>query len=567
MAQKQKRFFRKLFAHARLNFITFLLVLGFGFVATHLYSIQILKGALYSAKAQSQLQSLGVLESRRGDIFLTDKNGTEIQAAVTRGMPVVYAVPSEIEDPESAAALLSKAIPALDKDELLFALEKKGDPFEPILRRPTKAQAAAAANLQVKGIYVEDAPRRFYPNGHTGAHVIGFISPTAEDDTPHGRYGLELFYEDLLRGKDGKFDRGVQASQPEDGGTLTLTIDYTIQKKAESILEAGLEKHRAKSGSVIVQNPKTGAILALANRSSFDPNSYSDYSIGSFLNAAVEGLYEPGSIFKIFTMAAGIDSGKISPETTYYDSGSVEISGRTIKNWDLKSHGQLTMREVLEKSLNTGTVFAERKMGHDIFYNYALKFGFSEKTGIDLPGELAGNLNNLKKFRDINFATASFGQGISVSPISLITAASAIANGGVLMKPYIVSRIKDSDGTVIERGPQEIRRVISAGTAHTVADMMVSAVQKNVIADIPNYSVAGKTGTAQMVDSASGKYYANRYINTYIGFAPAYDPEFIILIKYNDPEGAPLAGATVVPAFRELAEFIINYYGIAPDRQ
>ena len=306
---------------------------------------------------------------------------------------------------------------------------------------------------------------------------------------------------------------------------------------------------------MIVQDPKTGKILAMAGYPNFDPNVYSHSKVDYFLNPAVQAIYEPGSVFKIITMAAGLDSGKITPKTTYYDSGSLTLNGYTIKNWDLKAHGTKTMTEVIEGSINTGAAFAESKIGHDLFYNYLIKFGFDDATGIDLPGEIRGNLDNLKHdSRDINFATASFGQGVAVTPLLLVNAVSAIANGGVLMKPYIAA---DAD-------PKVIRRVISSEAARAIIEMMVSAVKKAGVAQVPNYTVAGKTGTAQVPDFKS-KGYADEYIHTYVGFAPAWDPKFVILIKLDKPQGVSLAGLTVVPAFKELAQFILNYYNIPPD--
>ena len=287
---------------------------------------------------------------------------------------------------------------------------------------------------------------------------------------------------------------------------------------------------------------------------SFDPNEYSEYPLKNFTNPAMQAVYEPGSVFKIFTMAAGIDSGKITPETGFYDSGSLVVNGKTIKNWDLKAHGQVTMTEVIERSINTGAAFAERKTGHDNFYNYLLNFGFDEPTDVSLPGEISGTLKNLKSaFREINFANAAFGQGVSVTPLQLVSAMSAVANGGTLMKPYILTADR----------PESVRRVLSEESAGKVAEMMVSAVNKAELARISGYEVAGKTGTAQIPDFKKGGY-SGEYIHSYAGFAPASDPRFTILMKIDKPR-APLAGQTVVPAFRELAQFILNYYNIPAD--
>ena len=277
---------------------------------------------------------------------------------------------------------------------------------------------------------------RFYPFGGLASHLLGYA---ANGDEGGGRYGAELYFNKSLN----------------DGGNLVLTIDRVIQEQAEEILKKLIDQYRAVGGTVIVQEPKTGKILAMGNFPNFDPNDYSKFKVENFLNPAVQLVYEPGSVFKLITMAAGIDSGKITPETAYTDTGSVTFNGKTIKNWDLKAHGLQTMSGVIEQSINTGAVFAQRKIGQDIFYNYLIKFGFNEPTGIALPGEVRGKINNLKQGKDIDFATASFGQGVSVTPIELISAISVIANDGVLMKPIISASEKS----------QVVRRVISSETS------------------------------------------------------------------------------------------------------
>ena len=293
----------------------------------------------------------------------------------------------------------------------------------------------------------------------------------------------------------------------------------------------------------------------MANLPAFDPNTYGSYPISSFLNQSVQSVYEPGSVFKIITMSAGFDSGKLTPETTYEDPGYVILNGKKLQNWDLKAHGLQTMRQVIEKSLNTGTVFAERRIGHDTFRDYVRAFGFGEKTGIRLPGEVDGSLHNISKREDVNYATASYGQGISVTPIQMISAASAIANKGLLMRPLIRA----------DEAQEVIRRVMSEETAREMTGVLVGSVDVNVLAHIPQYEVAGKTGTAFVPDFTRGGY-TDQVINTFIGYAPASDPKFTILIKLVKPKNAPLAGQTVVPAFKKLTEYLLNYYQIAPDR-
>lgn len=337
---------------------------------------------------------------------------------------------------------------------------------------------------------------------------------------------------------------------------MRLTVDRVIQGEAEKILKDLVREHRAESGMAIVEDPKNGDVLALAAYPAFNPNRYGEFDLKRFLNPVVQSIYEPGSVFKVITMAAGIDSGKITPETEYIDRGEEKLDGYTIKNWDLVAHGRITMTDVIERSVNTGTIFAEKTMGHGVFGSYLKRFGLAEKTGIDLPGEVVGSLKALAKGSGVQYATASFGQGISVTPIRLLAAVAAIANKGVTVEP----RMTKSEEVVT------LGRPISAETSRKVTEMMVSAVDKAGVAKIEGYTVAGKTGTAFVPDFKNGGY-TDEVINTYVGFAPARDPRFAILIRIDKPEGAPVAGLTVVPAFRDLAQFILNYYNVPPDRR
>jgi cell division protein FtsI/penicillin-binding protein 2 len=476
-----------------------------------------------------------------------------VPAAITKTFPVIYAVPEKIKNSSSAAETLAPIL-GLGKEKLLAMFNKGNDPYELLLRKASNSRVEQIKELDIPGIYIDEENGRFYPFKNLASHLLGFVGQTAENSYPSGRYGLELYYEDALSGKQGFLDNN-RLINPITGKEIYLTIDSNIQARAEEILMDLINKYKAEQGSVIVQEPKTGKILAMGAYPNFDPNHYADYSIKDFLNPVIQTIYEPGSVMKVITMAAGLDSGKLTPETAFYDSGSLTLDGRTIKNWDEKAHGKVTMTEVIERSINTGAAYAAKLIGKDLFYNYLVKFGFGEKTNISLPGELNGSLENLKfSNRDINFATASFGQGISLTPLQLINAVSTIANGGVLMKPYLIK----------DEAPVVARRVISKEAAGQITAMMVSAVRKATIAQIPRFDIAGKTGTAQIPDFKRGGY-TDSFIHTYVGFAPAYNPRFTILIRIDKPQGAPLAGLTVVPAFRELAEFMLNYYNIPPD--
>lgn len=523
----------------RFGFIT--LLLGFLYVAlgAKIYGLQIQEGLLSrSATAEREAVSRSIEE--RGEIYITDKNGNRIQAAFAKKFPVAFAVPKSVTDVKGTATTVAEIF-ELEAEEVERLLSKPGDEYEAISKKISSEQAANISEIGLPGIYVEDDPFRFYPLGSLAAHVLGFVGPGDNGENNVGRYGIESAFEEELA----------------SGGDVLLTIDRNIQAQSERILQSLVRDFHGTGGTVIVEEPKTGRILALANYPNFDPNSYSESPVNNFLNPAVQAIYEPGSVFKILTMAAGIDSGKITPKTIFYDSGSLTLNGKTIKNWDLKAYGRTTMTEVIEHSINTGAAYAAEKTGYELFRDYLMKFGFEDKTGIELPGELTGTLKNLgADARDINFATASYGQGVAVTPIALVSAVSAIANDGIMMRPTIIA------GTE----PEAIRRVISEEAAKAVTEMMVTAVETARVAAIDKFTVAGKTGTAQVANPKGGGYLADEFIHSYAGFAPASDPRFVILLKLDRPATAPLAGATVVPAFRELTQFLLNYLNIPPDK-
>jgi cell division protein FtsI/penicillin-binding protein 2 len=523
------------------RFFTLTLIFGvlYGLLGFNLYRLQIKKSEYYVEKVEARSETLSALDLRRGQIFFTDRNNKLIPVALNKDYPVVYAVPKEIENPSAAAEIIS-SITGLPKEKLVSDFSNSKSLFKLLVEKAPPEILAKIGDLKLKGIYKTKKQYRFYPFGKLASNLLGFVGINDQNDSPTGLYGIEKFYNGALA----------------EGEDVQLTIDLTLEAQAEETLKELVEKFNAVGGTIIIQEPTTGKILALANWPDFDPNVYSDYPVKNFLNPAVGLQYEPGSVFKPITMAAGIDLGILTPETTFFDNGSVTLNGKTITNWDKKAYGRATMTNVIERSINTGAVFAEQKLGHANFYNYLKKFGFGEKTEIDLPDEIAGSLKNLEKkdARDIDFATASFGQGTAVTPLQLINAFSSIANGGLLMRPYVNAKLE----------PYVIRRVISGKTAELVTKMMESAVLKAQVASIPGYRVAGKTGTAQIPDLRRGGY-TDEFIHTFVGFAPASKPRFVALLKIDKPN-ATLAGQTVVPAFQKLAQFILNYYNVPPDR-
>ncbi|KKP98353.1 MAG: Peptidoglycan glycosyltransferase [Parcubacteria group bacterium GW2011_GWD2_38_12] len=542
-----------------------------------LFSLQIIDYKFYSIKAKNQHEFSRTLNPRRGSIFMKDRFGDVYPLAINKDYGAVYVIPNEITDKENTAEKLSQIL-NVDKEIILNRISKKDDPYEPIKSKISDEELAVIKNETITGVYLSTKESRFYPYEDAASNLVGFVN--APDNEFIGQYGLEKFYDEELAGKKGRLiaEKGIGDAiiftgerdyEPMiDGTDLILTLDPNVQFKAEEILKNAAEKWQAERGSVIISDPKTGAIKAMANWPSFDLNEYSKVKdINIFLNPAVQNIFEPGSVIKTITMATGLDIGVVSPDTKYIDEGFVKIGGYKIMNFDNLAHGEKTMREVLELSLNTGVVFVQKKIPKPVFKNYFEKFGFSEKTGIDLPGEVTGNILNLNTNRDINYATASFGQGIAITPVQLIVAIGALANQGKIMKPFVVDEFKLPDGKTIKTQPQEIRQVISSNTAAKIASIMTDVVKNGFDkrAGVEGYMVAGKTGTAQIPDGKGG--YSDEFIHSFVGFAPAFDARFAVLIKLEKPKGNRFASNTLSSFFGELMNYLVSYYEIPPDNR
>ncbi len=523
----------------RFTALTCIFALLFGALGWNLFCIQVGNGEFYFERSQTRKEAYEALSLRRGSIFFTDRNGDSIPVALNRDYPVVYASPKEIKDPEGAAERLAPILEA-DRAALAKAFSNTKSLFKLLAEKPPAELTDAVTKENVEGVYVGTKQFRFYPFERLGSQLIGFVGLNAEAAQPRGLYGIEKFHDGALA----------------EGSDVQLTIDRNLQSEAERKLAELIPGFGATGGTIIIEEPKTGKILALASAPDFDPNAYGDSPIKNFLNPAVQLVYEPGSVMKPFTMAAGIDSGAITPTSTFTDMGYVTLNGKTITNYDGKAYGTITMTNVIEHSVNTGSVYAESEIGNARFHDYLARFGFGTSTRADIPDELPGSLKNLERSaaRQIDFATASFGQGIAATPLQVANAFAALANGGLLMRPYVDARLQ----------PEVVGRVVSGETARAVAAMIESAVVVNKVAAIPNFRVAGKTGTALIPNFATGGY-TDELIHTYAGFAPVSAPRFVILVKLDKPRVGELAGLTVVPTFRDLASFTLNYYNIPPD--
>ncbi|MBZ9577855.1 penicillin-binding protein 2 [Patescibacteria group bacterium] len=535
----------------RVNLIFIVIILFGAAIISRLVYLQIIQEELYKALAQGQQKDFQLIKGERGEIFFS---GGEILATNIKGR-YVFVSPQEIKEKEKTARTLSQIFNL--EEELILEKLKKDSLFEKIKSKITKEEEQALKEINLAGVYLGEAVFREYPQRTTASQTIGFFG-----GGERGQYGIEGHYDDVLQGEEGiqEFNKGFD---------IFLTLDYNIQFMAEKLLESAKENLNIKGGQIIVLDPNSGKILALANFPNFDPNNYSEVDFELFQNSTVQKLFEPGSAFKPITMAAALEQEKITPKTTYIDTGKVKIGEHTIDNYNERVFGKQTMTEVLEKSINTGAVFVERQLGHELFLEYIDLFGFFEPTGIDLQGEEFSENREFKKGYEINFATASYGQGIEMTPIQLVRAFCAIANGGKLVRPYIVEKIVEN-GTMIETQPEiSSNQIISPKTASQLTAMLISVVENGFAraAKVPDYYIAGKTGTAQIPWSTldiDKRGYSQETWQSFIGFVPAFSPRFLILIKLDNP-GTKTAEYSAVPIFKELAKYIIDYLEIPPD--
>ncbi|MGP8320895.1 MAG: peptidoglycan D,D-transpeptidase FtsI family protein [Methanosarcinaceae archaeon] len=503
-------------------------------------------------------------------------------------------------------------------NEYLKKLKKKNDPYEPIKKKVDeetlkklysvilssekniinvddlifknrkiwlKHQNDELEELILNGISYKMILHRYYPEDNVGSHVVGFTSLL--DDVNKGNYGLEGFFDIELSGEYGliKSERSAnkaaiilndrEYSSPVNGSDFVLTIDRSIQFMACKKLNEVALRQGADGGTVIVMEPSTGAIIAMCSYPDYDPNFYKDVKdIKIYNNPAIFEQYEPGSVFKTITMAIALDQEKVTPDTKYFDEGQIMIEGwhKPIKNsdYDIKGgHGEVNMNIVLEESLNTGAIFAMRQVEKKIFVDYIKKFGFGEKIGIELQTENLGNINNLlkSKIQEIYLATASYGQGISTTPLQMVSSYNAIANKGILMKPYLVKEIIHNGGAREKIYPKQIRRVISERASVLVSGMLVNVVEGGhaIKAKVDGYYIGGKTGTAE-VASRVRRGYSNKTIHTFIGYGPIDDPKFVMLVKLDDPKDVQYSASSAAPLFGEISKFMLNYWQIEKER-
>lgn len=596
--------------HVRIRFLSVVFILAGAVIIGRLFFLQVIRGQFYRAMAADQHELYDQVTPERGSIYVSEANGAEetLYPVVTNhDLYLLYAVPAEIIDatstaekvlaliglpnnddasvaqPDSSSTFSTTSVESLKKQELLAkwinVFNQKDRYYYQLRDRLTEEQKKNIESANIVGLGFSEKSYRYYTEKGLGGNVFGFYGYKGDERV--GQYGLEGYYQDLLAGQSGlsQTERDANGNliaagnnvfaEKIDGADLVLTVNRAVQYKACEALKNAVTKHKATGGSIVVMEPSTGAIIAMCSAPDFDPEKYYDTdNAAAFNNQAIFSPYEPGSIFKPITMAAAIDAGAVTANTTYVDTGMVDYKDYKIRNYNDKVYGLSTMTNVLENSINTGVIYAMRKMTVKVFTEYVKKFGFGELTGIDLNKEAAGNIQNLSKKGEINQATATFGQGMTATTLQMATAYAALVNGGNLMKPYIVSKVISENSVIRYNKPQIVRQIISAKTSNIIKGMLVSVIQNGhgKAAAIDGYRVGGKTGTAQVPAKGGGYMSDDEIIASFAGFAPFDNPRFVIVVRVDQPMEGKLGETVAAPVFNEVAKFALTYFNVPKDK-
>ncbi len=554
----------------RMWVILFIFICLYAAIAARLFYWQVLSGDRLRVAASAQHFIAFSLPAARGKILASDGNALVTNQAAF----LAYAQPKDIKNIGEFSQMVARYLP-LDAHAIAASLTKPGRLWVALQHKVDERIMRQLASLKLSGLGFEKEPKRYYPEASMAAQLLGFVG-SDQNGIDRGYFGIEGYYDRELRGQDGRIavEKDVRGApilvgegsriEPENGRTLTTWIDRTIQHSVEMRLIEGIGKYGAKEGSVIVMDPKTGGILAMASFPSYDPGNFTSFDKEIYKNPAVATSFEPGSTFKVLIMGAGLAERVVKPTTTVEETGPVTIGEYSIRTWDEKYRGTITMTEVLQHSSNVGMVFVERKLGKEKMLQYLHNFGFGQPTGIDLEEETSPQLRADRQWRGIDLATASFGQGIAVTPIQMVRAVGALANDGWLMEPQVVRQIRDEKGNVITITPKKIRQVVSPAVSKVMTEMMVFSVDNGEAkwAKPVGYRIAGKTGTAQI--PVAGHYDEKKTIASFVGFAPADDPKFVMLVTLREPSSSPWGSETAAPLFFTIARDMFSYLGIPP---
>lgn len=537
-------------------------------IIIRLFYIQILRPDTFYSNNYLHTDTI---TAARGEIF--DRNGEAL--VLNRTTYQAFALPKKITDKHDFIKKIDGVLKVGEATiEAKLDMSKEWIPLKSGVSQDDRKKLTA---MQLEALGFDEQSSRFYPESSLAAQLLGFVGKDNEGDNT-GYFGIEGFYSRDLSGLPGLFltERDMLGKPifvgtqdmvtGEDGRDLYLTIDKVVQHIAKSKLKSGIERFGAKEGCVIIANPKTMEILALSCLPDYDPDEYFKFSESYFTNPTITNLFEPGSIFKPLIMAAALNENVLKPTDTFNEDGPAVVSGYQIKTWDDKYAGTITFTRALEKSSNVGMVRTGERLGEKKLYSYLQKFGIGESTNIDLQGEVSGYFKPQKDFYKIDYATATFGQGLVVTPMQMIRAFAALLNGGYIMEPHVVKSLKTDDGHVKEINPKTLRRIFSDKTSLQIRSMLQQTVEHAEAKwDRPvGYKIGGKTGTAQV--AVEGKYDASKTVASFIGFAPVDDPKFVALVIYKEPKSSPWGSETAAPTFFEIAKELLVYYNIAPDK-
>jgi len=551
----------------RITFLFILAIIFYFLLIYRLYNIQVIQSNKYKELAQQEHLTSFSIEGERGNIY--DRNLKKL--AVNVNTKSLFAIPPRIQDPHKTAQLLSSVL-NLETKEILSKLNQKNS-FVWIKRKLNDIEVEEVKKLNLPGLDFLDENKRYYPRKKLASNLLGFAGIDNQ-----GLEGLELYFEKELKGlpslvilerdaSGGKIPFGIKRfSNYQDGNSIVLTIDEVIQYITEEALDKAFYQYKAKTGVAIVVKPKTGEILAMAVRPSFDPNYFNRFSRDLWRNRAITDIYEPGSTFKIITIATALEEGVVKLDDQFYCKGWIKYNGNIFH--DIEPHGAQDLTGIVKNSCNIGVIQVGTRLDEKVFEKSIRRFGFGSLTEISLPGEVNGLVRSVKDWSKISLASLSIGQEIAVTPIQLIMAISAIANRGTLMKPMIVKEIVDSHQNRVKVfKPKPVRQVVSTETALTMTKILEQVVIDGTGkgAKVPEYRVAGKTGTAQKFDFSTGKYSKNKYSALFVGYAPVENPQIAILVLLDEPRGSYYGGIVAAPVFKEIASKALPYLSIPPN--
>lgn len=565
-------------AQFRIRVITVGVMFLLTVLMVRLYYVQVHHGDRYREEGESQYVHTVQDLFTRGSIYFTTRDGEKVSGGTIKTGYLLAINPQRIQDPQKVYESLSQHV-SFDHDSFVTHASNKNKTYQEIVRQVDREVGEKIIELKLEGVHLYKNQWRYYPGKTLAARTIGFVG--YHEDTLLGKYGLERYYEDVLKRDKERLSVNFFAeifsnignvifdTEKEKAGNIVTTIEPTVARTLDRVLNQAQEHWQSTVTGGIIIDPMTGEILALNVVPSYDLNERSGVNIESFRNPLIEDVYEFGSIIKPLTVASGLDAGVITPASTYYDAGFIELSDYTIRNFDGKGRGTVSMQEVLSQSLNTGVAHVVSLLGKERFrdYFYGLKIG--SETGVDLPNEAYGLVANLESPRELEYVTASFGQGIALTPIGTVRALSALANGGNLITPHIVKQIEFENGKTHTIQFPPPTPVFKTSSSEDITRMLVAVVDtalKHGTVKNEHYSIAAKTGTAQIPDKVSGGYEEDRFLHSFFGYFPAYEPRFLIFLYTVDPKGVQYASETLTDPFMEIVQFLINYYALPPDR-